>query len=87
MQVLKLLNQETNLTASSDVSGATLVRVFNNQNAQSALMVKDSTDTTILGSFTMAAYEIIYIQKITDQKLSASTGGSNVKVTKIAFAN
>lgn len=87
MQVLKLLNQETNLTASSDVGGATMVRVFNNQNAQSALMVKDSTDTTILGSFTMAAYEIIYVQKITDQKLAASAGGSNVKVTKIAFAN
>jgi multisubunit Na+/H+ antiporter MnhF subunit len=87
MQVLKLLNQETNLTTSSNVGGATLVRVFNNQNVQSALMIKDSTDTTILGSFTMAAYEIIYIQKISDQVLAASTGGTNVKVTKIGFAN
>ena len=87
MQVLKLLNQETNLSSSSGVSGATMVRVFNNQNAQSALLVKDSTDTTILGSFTMAAYEIVYIQKTADQVLAASVGGVNVKVTKIAFAN
>ena len=87
MQVLKLLNQETNLSSSSGVSGATMVRVFNNQNAQSALMVKDSTDTTILGSFTMKEYEIVYIQKTADQLLAASTGGSNVKVIKIAFSN
>ena len=87
MQVIKLLNQETSLASSSNVSGATLVRVFNNQNAQTALLVKDSTDTTTLGSFTMAAYEIVYIQKTADQLLAVSTGGSTVKVTKIAFAN
>jgi hypothetical protein len=87
MQVLKLLNQETNLTVSSDVSGATLVRVFNNQNALSALLVKDSTDTTILGSFTMKEYEVVYVQKTADQLMAASTGGVNVKVTKIAFTN
>lgn len=87
MQVLKLLNQETNLTVSSDVSGATLVRVFNNQNALSALLVKDSTDTTILGSFTMKEYEVVYVQKTADQLMAASAGGSNVKVTKIAFTN
>jgi len=87
MQVLKLLNQETNLTASSNVGSATLVRVFNNQNAVSALLVKDSSDTTILGSFTMKEYEVAYIQKTADQLLSASVGGVNVKVTKIAFAN
>jgi hypothetical protein len=87
MQVLKLLSQETNLTASSSVSGATLVRVFNNQNAQSALLVKDPTDTDILGSFTLKEYEIIYVQKTGDQLLAASTGGSSVKVTKIAFGN
>jgi hypothetical protein len=87
MQVLKLLNQETSLTASSSVGSATLVRVFNNQNAMSALLVKDSTDTDILGSFTMKEYEVVYIQKTGDQLLASSVGGSNVKVTKIAFAN
>jgi predicted aconitase with swiveling domain len=87
MQVLKLLNQETNLTASSSVGSATLVRVFNNQNALSALLVKDSTDTTILGSFTMKEYEVVYVQKTADQLMAASAGGSNVKVTKIAFTN
>jgi hypothetical protein len=87
MQVLKLLNQETNLTASSSVGGATLVRVFNNQNALSALLVKDPTDTTIIGSFTMKEYEVVYIQKTGDQLLAASVSGANVKVTKIAFAN
>jgi hypothetical protein len=87
MQVLKLLNQETNLTASSNVSNATMVRVFNNQNALSALLVKDSSDTTILGSFTMKEYEVVYVQKTADQLMAASAGGVNVKVTKIAFAN
>lgn len=87
MQVLKLLNQETNLTSSSNVTGATMVRVFNNQNAQAALLVKDSTDTTILGSFTMKEYEVVYVQKTADQLMAASTGGANVKVTKVAFSN
>ena len=87
MQVIKLLNQETSLGTSSTVEGATLVRVFNNQDAQTAFLVKDSTDTTILGSFTLAAREIVYIQKTSDQRMIALTGGANVKVTKIAFTN
>jgi hypothetical protein len=35
----------------------------------------------------MKEYEVVYIQKTGDQLLASSVGGSNVKVTKIAFAN
>jgi hypothetical protein len=58
---LKVLAAETTLTAATNVDSATVVRVLNTSTA--ALVTrKDSTGATI-GSFTMAANEVAYVEK------------------------
>lgn len=49
--------------------------------------IYSGTGTTSISSLTLNVYEIIYIQKKPNYLLSASTGGSNVKVVQVSYAN
>jgi hypothetical protein len=78
---LKVLAAETTLTSATNVDSATVVRVLNTSTA--ALVTrKDSTGATI-GSFTMAANEVAYVEKDSTDTLE---GGAAFKAAKVAYS-
>lgn len=79
--LIKVLAAETTLTSATNVDTATVVRVINTSTA--ALVTrKDSTGATI-GSFTMAANEVAYVEKEPTDTLE---GGAAFKAVKIAYS-
>lgn len=79
---LKVLAAETTLTAATNVNTATVVRVINT-GIQAVVTRKDSDGATI-GSFTMVANEVAYVEKEPTDTLE---GGSAFKAVKIAYSN
>ena len=79
---LKVLAAETTLTAATNVSTATVVRVINTSTA-AVVTRKDSAGATI-GSFTMAANEVVYVEKEPTDTLE---GGAAFKAVKVAYSN
>jgi hypothetical protein len=82
---IKPLSLESNLASASDVSSATVVRIFNT--AASNVVITVSDDAGAVATLTLAAGEIINLQKAASHTLTASASGSSVKVVKIAHAN
>jgi hypothetical protein len=80
---LKVLAAETTLTAATNVSTATVVRVINTSTAAAVVTRKDSAGATI-GSFTMAANEVAYVEKEPTDTLE---GGAAFKASKVAYSN
>jgi hypothetical protein len=80
--LIKLLASETNLATATTVGGATVVRVLNTGSAASVTR-KDSTPATI-GSVTLGAGEVAYLEKDSSDTLE---GGADFKVVKVAYAN
>jgi hypothetical protein len=80
--LIKLLGSETTLTAATDVGKATVVRVINTSTA-AVVTRKDSAGATI-GSFTMAANEVAYVEKDATDTLE---GGAAFKAVKVAYSN
>lgn len=79
--LIKVLAAETTLTSATNVDTATVVRVLNTSTA--ALVTrKDSAGTTI-GSFTMAANEVAYVEKDPTDTLE---GGAAFKAVKVAYS-
>jgi hypothetical protein len=78
---LKVLAAETTLTSATNVSSATVVRVLNT-GAVAVVTRKDSGGTTI-GSFSMAANEVAYVEKLSTDTLE---GGAAFKAVKVAYS-
>ena len=79
---LKVLAAETTLTAATNVNTATVVRVINTSTA-AVVTRKDSAGATI-GSFTMAANEVVYVEKEPTDTLE---GGAAYIAVKVAYSN
>ena len=82
--VIKVLAAEADLTSASNVTNATLVRVYNGHSAVSVITRKDSGGTTI-GSMTVLNGAVEVFEKVATDTLSVASNGSSVKVTSIAF--
>ena len=82
-QVLRILGSEGNLASASNVGFAKLVRVLNNKTSVQVITQKNAGGTT-LGTVTLAAGEIAYIQKAPDDTL---TGVATSLAVSVAFAN
>jgi len=79
---LKVLATETTLTSATNVSLATVVRVINTSTA--ALVTRKDIDGVTVGSFTMAANEIAFVEKDPTDTLE---GGAGFKAVKVAYSN
>ncbi len=82
-QVIRVLGSEGNLASASNVGFAKLVRVLNNKTSVQVITQKNAGGTTI-GTVTLAAGEIAYIQKAPDDTL---TGVATSLAVSVAFAN
>ena len=82
-QVIRVLGSEGNLASASNVGFAKLVRVLNNKTSVQVITQKNAGGTTI-GTVTLAAGEIAYIQKAPDHTL---TGVATSLAVSVAFAN
>ena len=83
MTVLRLLGSEGNLSSASNVGFAKLVRVLNNKASVQVITQKNAGGTT-LGTVTLAAGEIAYIQKAPSDTL---TGVATSLAVSVAFSN
>ena len=85
--LVKVLAEEGNLSSSSNVDNATVVRLYNSHG--SAAVITRKLGDSIKGSLTVAAGEVIYLEKEPTETLITSLGqdGINVKVSKIAYGN
>tara|TARA_R100001510_G_C7617284_1_gene179085 strand:- start:769 stop:1023 length:255 start_codon:yes stop_codon:yes gene_type:complete len=81
--VLKILGSEGNLSSASNVGFAKLVRVLNNKASVQVITQKNAGGTT-LGTVTLAAGEIAYIQKAPSDTL---TGVATSLAVSVAFSN
>ena len=82
--VIKLLAAEADLSSASNVTLATLVRLYNGHSAVSVITRKDSGGNTI-GSATVLNGTVEVFEKDATDTLTASAGGASVKVAKIGF--
>ena len=57
-----VLSAETNLSSATNVSSASVVRIFNSDSSAATVTKKDSGGS-IIGSFTMSAGEVVYSEK------------------------
>lgn len=79
--LIKVLAAETTLTSATNVSTATVVRVINTSTA--AVVTRKDVDGNIIGSFTMAANEVAYVEKEPTDTLE---GGAAFKAVKVAYS-
>ena len=82
--VFKVLAAEADLSSASNVTNATLVRVYNGHSAVSVITRKDSGGN-VIGSMTVINGTVVVMEKDATDTLTASAGGASVKVSKIAF--
>jgi hypothetical protein len=80
--VTKLLGSETDLTSATNVGFAKLLRVYNSGSA--AAVTQKNAGGTTLATVTLAAGEILHIQKAPSDTLE---GGAAFKVVSVAFTN
>ena len=83
MTVLRLLGSEAGLASASNVGGAKLVRVLNNKTSVQVITQKAAGGAT-LATVTLAAGEVAYIAKASDDTL---TGAATSLAVSVAFAN
>ena len=82
--ILKVLAAETDLTSATNVSNATVVRLYNGHSAALVITRADSGSSTI-GSFTLKNGETVYVEKDPTDLLSAASNGGSVKAAKEAY--
>jgi hypothetical protein len=80
--LIKVLAAETTLTSSTNVSTATVVRVINTSTV--AVVTRRDSDGATIGSFTMAANEVAYVEKEPTDTLE---GGAAFKAVKVSYSN
>jgi hypothetical protein len=81
--VVKLLGSEETLATASNVGFAKLVRVLNNKASVQIITHQDSGGA-VLGTVTLAAGEVAYIQKAPSDKL---LGVATSLAVSVAFTN
>jgi hypothetical protein len=80
--ILKVLSQEVAVgTGGENFSGKTLIRVYNNTNADASVLVKDA-DANITGSFTLRSYETVFVRKLPAENIF---GTVNLRMVPVAF--
>ena len=82
-KITNLLGSEVNLASATNVGFAKLVRVLNNKASVQVITQKNAGGTT-LGTVTLAAGEVAYIQKAPTDTL---TGVATSLAVSVAFAN
>ena len=82
-QVTNLLGSEVNLASATNVGFAKLVRVLNNHSAVQVITQKNAGGTTI-ATVTLAAGEVVHIQKAASDTL---TGAATSLAVSVSFAN
>ena len=80
---IKLLGSEGNLSSASNVGFAKVVRVLNNKTSVQAITLKNAGNTT-LGTVTLAAGEVAYIEKASTDTL---TGVATSLAVGVAYTN
>ena len=83
MTVIRLNGSEGNLSSATNMGFAKLVRVLNNKTSVQVITQKNAGGTT-LGTVTLAAGEVAYIQKAPTDTL---TGVATSLAVSVAFAN
>jgi len=83
MAVIKLNGSEAAINSASNVGFAKLVRVLNNKGSVQVITHKNAGGTT-LGTVTLAAGEVAYIQKAPSDTL---TGAATSLAVNVNFAN
>lgn len=79
-EIVKVLGSEAALSTASNVGSASVVRILNN-NAGLALVTRANSSGTTIGTITLAAGEIVYLQKV-----SSDTLASNVAVRAVSVS-
>jgi len=80
--IVKVLASETDLTSATNVDLASVVRVNNTGSA--AELTRKTSGGVIVGTVTIAANEVIYLEKESSDTLE---GGAAFKVVKVAYSN
>jgi len=80
---IKLLGSEGNLSSASNVGFAKVVRVLNNKTSVQAITWKNAGGTT-LGTVTLAAGEVAYIEKASTDTL---TGVATSLAVGVGYSN
>ena len=80
---MKILSAEKNLGASTNVSNASVVRLFNSGTDNILITRKDYAGTTV-GSFIIPAGQVVYGEKYFTDTLEVS---SDIKVSKTAYSS
>ena len=80
---MKILSAETNLGAATNVSNASVVRLFNSGDSNILVTRKDYT-TAVMGSFMVLSGDVVYCEKYFTDTLE---GSADVKATKIGYSS
>ena len=80
---MKILSTETNLGSASNVSNASVIRLFNSGDSNILVTRKDYSGT-VVGSFIVPAGQVIYAEKYFTDTLE---GSADVKATKTAYSS
>jgi hypothetical protein len=80
---VKLLASEVNLATASNVGFAKVVRVLNNKTSVQVITKKNAGGTT-LATVTLAAAEVVYIEKTSSDTL---TGAATSLAVSVAYSN
>ena len=80
---MKILSAETNLGSATNVSNASVVRLFNSGDDNILVTRKDYT-TAVMGSFMVLSGDVLYVEKYYTDTLE---GSADVKATKIAYSS
>ena len=80
---MKILSTEINLGSASNVSNASVIRLFNSGDSNILVTRKDYAGT-VVGSFMVPSGQVIYAEKYFTDTLE---GGADVKATKTAYSS
>ena len=81
-RILKLLGTEAALSTATTLSGAQLVRVYND--TAGAVLITVKLDSTTTGTVTVKAGEVVFVRKTAAETIEA---GSAVKAVSIGFGD
>ena len=80
--ILIVLEQESAVgTGGNNFSGKTLIRAYNNTNADVSVLVKDA-DANITGSFTLRSYETAFVRKLPAENIF---GSATIRMVPVSF--
>lgn len=81
-RIIKLLGSEVALSTATTLSGAQLVRVFND--TAGAVLITVALEATTTGTVTVKAGEVIFVRKQSAETIAA---GAAVKAVTVAFGD